>query len=282
MRIEEHLKRILTQSRLGRIVMILPRSVIALRSVIKNSRFFYSVKWVFTSKEFNNWTYRTTPENKAVLCAMISVISDKKFSDVMGYLQEIESDDTIKDFVLDALSKKELRWQTDPEFKPGRRLAYYLLARCLKPAVVVEAGLDKGYGASIINRALQINRSEGAFGSYKGIEFDPQKKLPLFSRDFHSDASVIYDDSVEVISKLDGEVDLFVHDTISDDSHMIPQLSAMKQKLSSAGVIISVWTTRSLIEFAEKEDMILLTHKDETIEHPDAGARISLLKKRVG
>lgn len=273
-------KKFLTTSLLGRMIMLGPRIIQAVNTAKIVKKIIDCCVWVVRSKEFNNWTYNTTSDNKHVLCNMISMITGESVATILDYLKELEGDEELRNIIKTRNGDPELRWQSDPDLRPGRRISYYLLVRAMKPEVVMEAGLDKGYGSLLIARALKLNEAEGITGKYYGIEFDPRKTIPFFVRDIYEHAKVVRGDSVEFIEQYQGQIDLFIHDTVPDDVHMARQLNGVLPKLNERGVILSVWTTKFLLSYARLNELYLLTHQDETVDHPHPGSRLAFVFKK--
>ncbi len=55
----------------------------------------------------------------------------------------------------------------------GRQVPKYVVARALKPRMIVETGVKDGYGSMALLRALEHNRSEGAHGELVSFDLNP-------------------------------------------------------------------------------------------------------------
>lgn len=273
------LKRFLTGTAAGRWCLMPLRLVVGWRTCRPLRPWGVLLRWWVGSRELGNWSYLTTADNQRVLCALVASLTGTPVAQVRRHAEELFADDELIGHLAAARQRNGLRWHTDAAFKPGKRLAYYLLVRAMKPRRVVEAGLDKGFGAQLIARALQRNAQEGVDGEYVGLEYDPDKPVPFFDRPFHDRCTVVRCDSVRHLQDDPAEIDLFIHDTTADEPHMTRQLGAALERLSRNGIIVSVWTNPSVFAFAEARAVHLVTHKDETVDHPHGGSRLAFLQR---
>ena len=156
---KEGIKRVLTSTRAGRMALILPRAVLGLRAARIGPKLRQVLSWSVRSREIANFTYDTTRASKLLLAAAMAEITGTATSVIAGYIGELEADSELAAHVVTTMQGARDRWSADPVFAPGRRLAFYLAARALKPRYVVEAGVEKGLGAVLLSRALHQNES---------------------------------------------------------------------------------------------------------------------------
>ena len=270
------LKRLLLGTKAGRVALVAPRVALALRDSRLGPQLAQIMSWGVRSREIGNFTYETTRESKLVLAGVVAEIAKRPIAEIVGYVDELAADQMLAAHVA-RVSQSASPWSTDPGFRPGRRLAFYLLARALKPARVVEAGVDKGLGAVLVCRALALNAADGHHGDYLGLEFDPSKPIPLYETHPERRGRILRGDSVALLGAQSEPVDLFIHDTVPDPAHVRAQLAAASRLLSPRGVIASTWTTPELIDHAIAADARLLTHQEETIDHWFPGDRVGFI-----
>ena len=105
-----------------------------------NKKYLQIIKWMFNSKEDTNFTYDLEDKNLNELYKLLESVFDKNFS--------------------------------DSKIMFSRRIGWYIIARILKPKIIVETGLDKGLGSVILAEALIKNKSEGFFDKYYGTDIN--------------------------------------------------------------------------------------------------------------
>jgi hypothetical protein len=262
---------------LGRIALILPRTVHALISAGVMKKAAAAVRWGLRCRDPGVRAYRTDKLNQYELCSVISFVSRRPLIEVLSYNREIQSDELLEKHIRNAVSQTPEKWSHDAEYQLGRRLAYYLLVRSLRPKFVVEAGVDRGLGALVISRALERNAAEGAGGDYLGIEADGGKEPFLYSRYPGKIGNVMRGDSATEIAKLKKKIDLFIHETCTEPKHVKEQIGAVRHALAGDGVIAVPWLLDDFIDFAMEDGRRFLTHKDQPLEHWYEGSRMVFL-----
>jgi hypothetical protein len=271
------LKRWMLTTRAGRIALVAPRAALATRQ----AGIFGSIRriagWSIRSRELANFTYATTRDSDRLLAGVMAEIARRPLSEMLTYIDELAADSELADYVVAETSRSENRWSMDPVFLPGRRLAFYLAARALKPALVVEAGVDKGLGAILVSRALARNAAEGHAGDYLGIEYDREKPIPLYANYPGRIGTIVRGDSVEILRGLGRPVSLFIHDTTAAADHMRAQLATVDPMMETSGLIASTWTTESLVDHAVATGRRLLSHQEEPAGHWFRGDRVGFL-----
>jgi hypothetical protein len=260
---------------IGRALMIVPRVVRAVR--ISGQPLLYVLPWAFASREYSNFSYEITSISRAGLCGMVAVIANTNIRSVVAFADELQSNTELAEHVRSDHADSERKWSSDPQFRPGRRLLYYLLVRALKPGFVVEAGVDKGLGAAIICEALHRNTAEGRPGDYLGIENNPLQRSSIYFRFRHKRGEIRHGNSPDVIRTLPCKIDLFVHETTTDPGHVRAQFEALQGHLAVGGVIASPWAASQLAEYAANYGKKLLMHKEESVRHWYPGSRLTVV-----
>ena len=132
-----------------------------------------AARWLFASREETNFTFDLTEANLAHLAGILSAVSGASIADVRALIRELEEDGHLRAFIAETTKRSPWRAVSDQQARYGRRAAWYVLARLLKPRVVVETGVDKGFGAIILCAALLRNAKEGHPGRYYGTDINP-------------------------------------------------------------------------------------------------------------
>lgn len=273
-RMVKWLKRILLCTPLGRLLLVVPKTARAALSSGLVRRSGALLRWGIASPDIVARSYLTHLENQLELCSTISVVSGLPLGEILRYREEILEDRQIAEMYIRAVRGSSERWSFDERFMLGRRLAYYLLVRARKPRLVVEAGVDRGFNALLVCRALELNRSEGNPGRYIGIEIDPLKDVFLFDPALSGEGSIVFGDSVEIISKMSDPIDLFLHETTSEPNHVERQIEAVAGVSGDETIFASAFRLMDLIDYANRTGRRFLTHKDDPVDHWFDGSRI--------
>ena len=163
-----------------------------------------------------------------------------------------------------------------------RRLGWYAVVRALKPALVVETGVDKGLGAVLLCAALLRNRAEGHAGRYIGTEINPRAGYLLGGR-YAEVGKVIYGDSIATLNKLDQPVGVFISDSDHDHTpgYEAKEYEALRAKLGPDAIIMSdkAGATPELADFALATGRQFLFWRAQPVDHWYAGGGIGFAFK---
>ncbi len=273
--LKNNLKRIGYGTPIGRALMIVPRIARAAR--IAGKPLLYVLPWAFTSREYTIFAYDTTAVSRAGLCGMVAVIANSDIGSITAFSEELESNAELAAHVRTDHAQSDRKWSSDPQIRFGRRMLYYLLIRALKSGFVVEAGVDKGLGAAIICEALRRNAADGHPGDYLGIENNPLQRSSIYGGFVHKRGEIRQGDSPEVIRTITRKIDLFVHETSTDPSHVAAQFEALQGRMAERGVFASPWALPQFTEHATNNGKRLLMHKEEPVRHWYPGSRLTVI-----
>src|SRR3712207_1159720 len=109
-----------------------------------------SARWLFTSREHHNYTYDLTRLSREHLAWFVAAVCDTPVKQVRAYLDEIEGDTALRRHIERGVATSARRGLADREVRYGRRIGWYAIVRCRKPAHVVETGVDKGLGSCVL------------------------------------------------------------------------------------------------------------------------------------
>jgi predicted O-methyltransferase YrrM len=230
--------------------------------------------WLLKSSEISNFTYDTTDESKQCLASTVSMITGCKPEQVLNYVAELDNDTELKEYVTERMLR-EHDFTCDLRSKPGKRIAYYVLVRALKPNVVVEVGVDKGFGTCIIAAALKRNAIEGTSGKVYGVDRNPNAGY-LFRFPYDRYGSLVVSDGTAFADVVSEHIDLLINDAIGEADHEEQYLELVKNKLSGGAVIVSVWHTGSLMRFAWSTARQYIVFRETPKDHWYPGATIGL------
>lgn len=132
------------------------------------------VKWLFTSREYTNYTYDLEERNKRHLAAFVADVVDRPYSEMLGHIRELEEDSELRTSIARGVSEASDGRAADADMPFGRRLGWYAVVRAVKPKIVVETGVEKGLGACVLTEALRRNSEEGHEGRYVGTDLNPE------------------------------------------------------------------------------------------------------------
>jgi predicted O-methyltransferase YrrM len=222
--------------RKSRVVNYLPRLRQATRAY--NYRYGQILRWSVDSREDTNYTYALTDDSLLYLAHTIAVVSGVSPATVQQYFREAQTDEVLRDYVLEKTRISSYRRVADLRVEFGRRLGWYALVRIMKPGVVIETGVDKGLGAVLLCSALLRNRAEGAPGRYYGTDIAPKAGY-LLDGIYKEVGQVLYGDSITSLNAFDKPIDLFINDSDHSATYELEEYKVVLPKLTSTGILLS-------------------------------------------
>lgn len=233
------------------LVSFLRRLLIAFRHYYNP---FKIIGWAVRSDEYTNFTYEIKDNNRKQLAHLLSNTFNVPVRQVYGYMDECKI--------------------------PGiaRKIGWYAMVRILKPEVVVECGIDRGLGGSVLCQALVRNWHEGhGRGVYYGIDINPQAGGMVKSKYGHLwtiDVNILIGDSLEVIGGID-QIDLFIHDSSHGEREM-KEYELLN--LSENAVILSnnAHCDDTLLRFSEQHNRRFVHFREQPKDHWSPGGGIGI------
>lgn len=235
----------------GRIILYL------LRLKIASGLFFsYSLliaKWLVGSREYTNFTYALTPENVEDLTDFVSVVTGENSSTIKGFVEELQQDSQLRNHVENGARNLPFSDGADKTVHFARRIGWYAIVRAMKPAIVVETGIDKGLGSCVIAAALKKNHAEGVSGKLLAVDINPNAG-GLIDGEYGEFVEKIFSDSLVAIDEMTQDVDLFIHDSDHSFSHEAAEYDRLTDHLSASSLVISdnAHDSRELREYANR------------------------------
>ena len=234
-------------------------------------------RWLFDSRETSNFTYDLSPHCKLYLADMLSVATGCGREALREYIAELEGDAELRETIVRQAEALPRYLNVDPSAKYGRRVGWYALARALKPRIVVETGVDKGLGSTVLCAALRRNAQEGHPGRYFGTDLNPSAGA-LLTGPYSDVGTVLYGDSIESLKKLGQSIDLFINDSDHSAEYERREYQTIFPMLSSGGIIVgdNAHATEELAKFSSETGRGFLFWREEPLDHWYLGAGIGL------
>ncbi len=235
------------------------------------------LRWLATSREWANFSYDLTPQGVDAVACAISVLGERPLEEVRGWADDLKRDTVFAARYAERVRGTRLRHITDPELRYGRCLVRYLLVRAAEPQLVFEAGTDRGLSTWAMVRALQ--HAGLAPGRSRIVTVDLAKdRGELLDGDEGGYVQRLVGDSVQRLCELDAPVDLFVHDTTSDEAHMRAQLAALAPRLAPGGWLHSAWFTTPFVEHCQRHGLRVLQYAEQPRGHWYPGSRCGIAR----
>lgn len=237
-----------------------------------------ALKWLTSSHELI-YGYDIRPTSKLYMINTIARLFDLPFEDVEKYYDELEEDKDLRADIEERVRTTSERFSVQLPVKyGGKRIAWYILTRIMKPALVVECGIDRGLGTALIAKALIQNGKEGKPGRVLGLDITPFAGL-MIPPEYLSVAEIVLGNSVDTLNGIDGNIDLLIHDSHVDETE---DYRITLEKLATDGLIVggeSAYTTH-LFDFAHQNGLEFSFWKEMSIDHPYDGAGLGFAWRR--
>jgi len=222
-----------------------------------------TLRWLFASRETTNLTYDLETMNRQFLAAFLAHVLNTPRHSVLAYFDEVTQDQELLRHYRETRQRSPFAFITDPEIRLGRRLLWYAAVRIMKPAVVVETGVDKGLGSLILCAALLRNVAEGRPGRYFGTDIKPDAGYLLGGK-YAEVGTILYGDSIESLEKLPETIDLFISDSEHDPRYEAREYDTISGKLAGTFLVVSDQGTSSLMEAADRQGWTFLTFRERS------------------
>jgi predicted O-methyltransferase YrrM len=233
-------------------------------------------EWAMMRTESSNYLFDITDRNKDVIAHAVAVVTGRSFNTTRAFIRELDEDRALREHM--ALRLAEIEPHTKINVAYGRRCGWYAFARALKPAVLVETGVDLGLGSCILAAALLRNAKEGAPGRYFGTDIR-REAGQLFSGVYAAQGQILYGDSIATLEAFDEPIDLFINDSDHSAKYEANEYRIIAAKLSQKAVILgdNSHVTDCLSQFSIDHNRRFLFIKEEPKDHwyPGAGIGIS-------
>lgn len=205
-----------------------------------------NLSFVFADPEPHNFTYDLA--NEDALAGWVQAVSGADAGEIQRVLGEPRDDGVLQDR-LGAATRRHWWWsKAAPPF--GKRLGWYALARLIRPAAIIEAGVHDGLGSLILLRALERNAEDGAEGRLTSFDINPAAGW-LAGPDSRWELRIqATRDGLEGVLAVSPPVGIFIHDSLHTYDNELWELRTVAPALAPGGVLISdnVHATPALAE----------------------------------
>jgi predicted O-methyltransferase YrrM len=231
--------------------------------------FKVSARWLLTSREHHNYTYDLTRLSREHLAWFVSVVCDVPVKRIRYYLAEIENDDALRAHIERATAASARRGLADRQVRYSRRIGWYAIVRALRPAHVVETGVDKGLGTCVLASALLRNAADGEPGRLTSLDINPEAGYLARERPWADVVDLVIGDSITSIKALERPVNLFLHDSDHSAGHERSEFEAVEGKLAPDAMLLTdnVTVTNVLAEHAERTGRRFLAYRETPARH---------------
>ena len=247
-----------------------------------NKKYFQILRWTLNSREDTNYTYDLTDQNLDELYKLLESIFNINYSQAEKYSNELLNNVILKTYLSTKIKSSNFKRFADKEIKFSRRIGWYIIARIIKPKLIIETGVDKGMGSVILTEAIIKNKLEGYEGEYIGTDINPNAGY-LFDEIYSENGKILYGDSIESLKKLNAKIDLFINDSDHSAEYEKKEYETILSKLHKNSVILgdNSHSTSELLNFSIKNNRSFVLFKERPKNHwyPGAGIGISYTKK---
>lgn len=243
-----------------------------------NKKYFKILIWTIRSREDTNYTYDLTEQNLDELYKLLESIFKINYFEIKKYSIELLENEKLKEYLLKKIKSSNFKNFADKEIKYSRRIGWYIIARIIKPRLIIETGVDKGMGSVILTEAIIKNKLDGYEGEYIGTDINPNAGY-LFKDLYLENGKIIYGDSIESLKKIQKPIDLFINDSDHSATYEGNEYKTILNKLSDNSVILgdNSHSTDELLKFSIKHNRKFVLFRERPRDHwyPGAGIGIS-------
>jgi len=233
--------------------------------------------------EIENFTYALA--NEGQLVEFLAETLTKKREEVEEYAAEMASDPE-----LNRSLRKRLRRRWDRKHRPhfGRRMGWYVIARALKPSVIVETGIHDGLGSVLLLRALDRNAEEGVDGRLISFDVNPNAGWLVGER-LRKRWEPVYEATSEALEPhLEGvEVGMIIHDSehtyeceyfelTTAVSHASPTIALVSDNAHATTALRDIATDLASTTTSSESG-----RADISIREPESGSRFSSVQSEI-
>jgi hypothetical protein len=233
------------------------------------------LRWLFLSREVGNFSYDLTPRNRKYLASVLSVVVNRPYDEMLGYLFELDGDAELRGHIERRLSESRTFLFADRTAGYGRRAGWYAVVRAKKPRLLVETGVDKGLGSCVLAAALLRNCADGVQGRYVGTDINPEAGY-LFTEPYNSVGKIVIGDSISSLERIADEIDVFVNDSDHSAEYEAKEYATIAGRLAPGAVILgdNAHVSDKLQEFSLKSGRRFLFFREDPAAHWYRGAGI--------
>jgi hypothetical protein len=110
-------------------------------------------------------------DNEQEIITVLAAALGRPREELAGYAAEAHQDPELGELLEQHIGRRLDVKRRQPL---GHRLIWYLIARALKPELIVETGIYHGLGSLVLLRALEYNRRQGSPGELISFDINPK------------------------------------------------------------------------------------------------------------
>lgn len=242
-------------SPVSRLVSMPHRVRAAVPSVARGG--LHALRWILRSRELSDHGYDYEPIGILSLAAAASLMTGVPAATARAYAAELPADRDFADRYLERVRSTRLKYTLDARVPFGKLLFFYVLVRCARPRLIVEAGTLNGSGSLAMSQALRLNAEEGSPGRIVTIDFR-QDRGELLDGDEGGLVTRLCGDSIQWLHETNEPIDFFIHDTTNLAAHTVAQFSALERRLAPGAVVLTSWFGQEFAQFCERNSLAYL------------------------
>jgi len=229
--------------------------------------------WLFTSRELANFTYDLSDRGKLHTAHAVATATSCTPEQALDWIGELVGDEQLRTAIVNSVRDSSQRYVTDARAEYGRRVGWYAIVRAVKPALVIETGVDKGLGSMVLCAALQRNAVEGFPGRYIGTDINPSAG-ELLQGPYANFGEVRHGDSIASLMAIEQPVDVFINDSDHSAEYERHEYEVMQSKLSPRAILIgdNSHVTDELAYFASRTGRKFIAVRELPKDHWYLGA----------
>jgi predicted O-methyltransferase YrrM len=260
---------------IGKSLSFLKRLQLALYRTHHN--FLITVKWVFSTNSTTNFDYVMSSTSKKYGLTQISQFLNVDLAELERYADELENDLDFRERIKNQIRKSPIRGILPKEIVWGRRIFWYVIVRVAKPNIVIETGTDKGFGSTVIARALQMN---GA-GKLVTVDVREPRGILTAKETLGLPIEFVTQDSLQYLKTINYPVDLFLHDSNHEYTHEYSEFQEVLRNLTTKGLLMTDNSNQetSLFDFARANSLAFTNVANNSVNFPLEESHLGLARK---
>jgi predicted O-methyltransferase YrrM len=236
--------------------------------------------FVLTDPEAANFTYELANEDE--LAEWVATVMQCELEQVHRLLREAHADGVLAERLREATAGR--RWWTKSSPPFGKRLAWYAIARSLKPELIIETGVHDGLGSLVLLRALELNTDEGALGRLVSFDINTASGWivgvhPLWELRIQPSRT-----GLSAVLNERPPAGLFIHDSLHTYENERFELQLAASHMAPEGVLITdnAHGTRALADTCKEFGLRYYEFAERSLEHFYPGGAIGAGRRQQG
>lgn len=194
-----------------------------------------NLRFVLSDPEYTNFTFELANEDQLV--TWVAGTCDSPTEEIARLLEEARNDPILAARLHRATASRWWWTKRSPPF--GKRLAWYALARVLKPKLIIETGVHDGLGSMLLLRALERNADEHAPGRLVSFDINARAgwlvdRHPLWELRIESSRA-----GLAAVLEQQGPVGIFIHDSLHTYEHERFEFELAASHLAPGGLLVT-------------------------------------------